>query len=239
MDENNVSIIFCTGAFHTNIHVQPATGPLEKAGYRVIACPMVSAHGSGEWEEDVSNIESATKAELRSGHHMALILHSAAGPVGCEAVNRVFSSNAYDNAKILKMIFVASLVRQDEAAKIYTNPLMSGYFRIGTGHEAGYIFADDAQQAFFNDMTPEDAGPYIKALGKQKAYQQPDVVSEQWKAIPAAYVLCTRDNVALPEDQQWIAQRHGMHISRVEAGHDPFISRPEEFVHIIDSIIKT
>ncbi|KAK3053744.1 hypothetical protein LTR09_005023 [Extremus antarcticus] len=239
MAPSNTSIILCSGAWHNEHHIKPAVPALEKAGYSVIPRPLASALSKGGWDEDVAAFESAIKTELDKGQNVALILHSAAGPPGCEAVNNILSSRgAAQSSKIVELIFVASFIRDDERDAITANLFESGFLRLGTGSDEGTLFAENGHRAFFNDMSVADAAPYIDGLGAQTAYASLGVTSEKWKEVSLTYMLCGQDNVAKPDVQEWVAKNHGMDVVRINAAHDPYVSQPEEFARLVDQILS-
>ncbi|KAK5166178.1 uncharacterized protein LTR77_008439 [Saxophila tyrrhenica] len=234
------SIVLCTGAWHNETHLQPSLPLLQSLNYTPIPCALASANRQGGWDEDVKAIEASTRSELGKGNTVALVLHSAAGPPGCEAVNRILATrDGSEPGKIVKMVFVASFVTDEERDAVATNMASRGYLRFGTGEDKGAIFAEKGHEAMLNDMSPEDAKPYIVALGGQVAGVKLGVTGEKWKEVSATYLLCERDNVAPPDVQEGVAKNHVMGLRRIDASHDPFISQPEKFARVVDEILKS
>jgi hypothetical protein len=59
--------------------------------------------------------------------------------------------------------------------------------------------------------------------------------AEPWRSIPSTYVLCSRDRAIHPDFQRWMATRAGEVVS-FDTDHSPFMSLPERFVDLLDSL---
>lgn len=230
------TIILVSGAYGLT-HIKPAVPPLEKLGYRVIPCPRPLATSAGAQQEDVHAIESAITRELDNKRDVVLVLHSAGGRVGAEAANNILNSRAQQRGSIRRIIFLATFLSDDRNDTASVRLINAGHVRPGTGSEEGFVFVDRAHEISFDDMTPEQYKPFVDALTSTRMYTNPDLEDEGWKRIPHVYLRCTRDKTTLPEFQTGIAERWSMEIVDIEAGQNPFVSRPEQFAGVVDSIL--
>ncbi|KAK4619482.1 hypothetical protein CLAFUW4_10793 [Fulvia fulva] len=233
MPISRTSIIFVSGAWHTSFHIQPVIPHLEKAGYRIIPCPLPAAGTKGStYEENYTAIQNAAEEELALGQNVALILHSAGGASGCEAVNQLLASPVNTFADSIQIIFLASFIAHEHITK---RLMEEGHIRFDAGE--GVIYHEKPYEGFFNDMDREKARPFVEAL----TFFQPTQVefsSDVWQKVPLTHVVCERDESVLPETQVALAEQYGMKVVRLDARHDPFVSQPEKFVEVVDGILK-
>ena len=234
MAMGNTSIILCTGAWHTEFHAQPAASALQKFGYRVVPRPLVSAGNKVGMEEDIKAIETAVSSELEGGQEICVIVHSAAGTPGCEAVNRILDRGYSGVGKIVRIIFVASMLQHDEVVEHLTR---EGHMRVDL--EQGVAYPEKAETGLFNDMTSEAAQPFIDALAWQALYPQIPLSSESWRKVAGSFLICLRDNAVPLKIQEKVASEYGMQVLRLDAGHEPFISQPEKFAEIVDGMLRS
>ncbi|KAK3715394.1 hypothetical protein LTR37_007122 [Vermiconidia calcicola] len=234
MAVKNTSIILCTGAWHTEFHAQPAVLALQKSGYRVISRPLVSAGNKAGRQEDIEAIEAAISSELQDGHEVCLIVHSAAGTPGCEAVNRILDRGGSGADRIVRIIFVAAVLQNDEVVEHLKR---EGNIRLDL--EQGVAYPEKAEKGLFNDMTSEAAQPFIEALTWQALYPQTPLSSTSWRKVALSYLICLQDNAVPLKIQETVGSEYGMQVVRLDAGHEPFISQPEKFVEVVDGMLRS
>jgi pimeloyl-ACP methyl ester carboxylesterase len=56
-----------------------------------------------------------------------------------------------------------------------------------------------------------------------------------WKSTPSTYLLCTKDQAILPEDQRRMAT-HATEIVEWDCSHSPSLARPAELVALLDAL---
>lgn len=70
-----------------------------------------------------------------------------------------------------------------------------------------------------------------------RAFQSP-ITHETYRDIPSAYLLTTKDQAFRYEYQLKTVQRAGITVTKtLEAGHSPFLSRPEEVKDFVVSFV--
>lgn len=239
MTSDHPTIVLVSGGWHGLPHIKPAVQPLESLGYRVLPCPLPSARGLGAQREDIDAIESAIKGELKSGRDVVLVLHSMAGRLGAEAANNILASREPNQGQIKNIIFLASFLTNEQRDVCLARLIGAGYMVPGTGSNEGFWFVDRPHEIFFNDMSPEQYKPFVDALTVQTAYAGTGLEDHTWKGIPHVLLRTTRDNTTLPEFQTWVAEQCGMEVVDIDAGHAPFVSKPEKFAEVIDGILTS
>ncbi|EME82389.1 uncharacterized protein MYCFIDRAFT_82309 [Pseudocercospora fijiensis CIRAD86] len=232
MSENKPAIIFCSGAWHREAHIKPILPHFETAGYKVIPHPLVSAGDKTMTAEDaVKSFVSVIEPELKKGR-VALILHSAAGPVGLAATHDILAAQPDAKDKLVIMM-LGSFLEYGPVTKFLFEKGYADFGRVD-----GTIECHKAMEAFFNDMAEADAQPYIDALVYQGMAGSPDERSESWKQCQVWCILTEQDKCVPADWQEKMAEEHGLHIARIDAGHDPFISQPAKLVDVIDQALR-
>ena len=100
-------------------------------------------------------------------------------------------------------------------------------FWANTGHHFG---SDDVIDTYLPDATPEQAERAL-ALGRDQSgtpMSEPFPL-DAWPEVPTRYLACTRDNFN-PADwtRAMVRDRLGIEADEIDAGHCPYITRPEE-----------
>ncbi|KAF7194941.1 hypothetical protein HII31_03778 [Pseudocercospora fuligena] len=233
MTDNKPTIIFCSGAWHREAHIKPVVPHFEKAGYKIIPHPLISAGDKTVTAEDtVKSFVAVIESELKNGP-VAIILHSAAGPVGLAAAHDVLKAHP-DAKEQLTIMMLGSFLGYGPVTQFLFE---QGYADFGK--EEGTIECHKATEAFFNDMSEADAQPYIDALVYQGMAGMPDERSQSWKQCKVWCILTEQDKCVPADWQEKMSKEHGMHIARIDAGHDPFISQPANLVQVVDQALRS
>jgi pimeloyl-ACP methyl ester carboxylesterase len=209
-----------------------------KAGYRIVPQTLLSAGAhSNLFQDDVKAIQSTTEAELRDGHNAVLILHSWAGMCGLEAVNNITATTNDFNGKISRIILLGSFL---DVEPIIENLSRNDFDFVVPEPEKGISYIQHGTVAFYNDISPQEAQPFIEALTSQAFYiDQPQVTSDRWQsAAPLTYLLCEHDNCVPPEIGEKTAAEYGMQLVRMDAGHCPYTSQPQRFAEVVHGILR-
>jgi pimeloyl-ACP methyl ester carboxylesterase len=91
---------------------------------------------------------------------------------------------------------------------------------------------------FYNDCPPETAEAATARLAPQrKATVEQPIREVAWREVPTTYVVCERDNAIPVFAQDAMAQRAGA-VRRLDAGHSPFLSQPDELVTVLREVIR-
>ena len=106
-----------------------------------------------------------------------------------------------------------------------------------TSDDGRTVFPDDPEHVFYADCPPEVAERAAAALvpHRKEVFVQ-ELASAAWQTVPSTYVVCERDNAIPPALQEIMSQRAGT-VSRMDASHSPFLSRPDEVTAIIQETL--
>jgi pimeloyl-ACP methyl ester carboxylesterase len=106
-----------------------------------------------------------------------------------------------------------------------------------TSDDGRIVLPDDPKRVFYADCPPDVAERAVAALVPQnKDVFRQELRLAAWKTVPSTYVICERDNAIPPALQELMAQRAGT-VSRMDASHSPFLSRPGEVTAIIQETL--
>jgi pimeloyl-ACP methyl ester carboxylesterase len=61
--------------------------------------------------------------------------------------------------------------------------------------------------------------------------------ADPWRSVPTTYIVCERDQAVAPEMQRVMAKKAGR-VESIDTDHSPFVSRPEEFGEILESVAR-
>ena len=234
------SIIFVTGHWHTSFHAQPLLKVLRDRDATAQAVQLASVgrkEPRPEFKDDVSLIRDAVQAELDNGKDVLLVLHSYAGMPGAEATNQLIASGALDRVngkgQLIRVLFIAAYVfpaGQVADAKNFIGP-HDPHFSID--FEKGINLFADPYAGFFNDMSKEEAQPFLDALDiTYYLGDGPLVTSETWRQVSSTYVICEQDQAVPLARQEGLAAGMQRQV-RINAAHSPYVSQPEKVAEIL------
>ncbi len=97
---------------------------------------------------------------------------------------------------------------------------------------------DRHRAMFCNDMTPDQAEPFLDKLGPDQwprsCYAETDWHFDHLAAIPTSYVLCLADAILPLEWQERFAARvHANSTLRIDAGHQVMNTRPQALAEVL------
>ncbi|KAF2216815.1 hypothetical protein CERZMDRAFT_92886 [Cercospora zeae-maydis SCOH1-5] len=232
-DPPSWTILLVPGAWHVDFHCQPAVPLFKDAGYDMVPLPLAAAGDScSTLEQNIAKISHTIIAHLERPHqHVAVIFHSASGLLGTEAINRVLASQPSAIERI-RIIYLASVL---DWTPIVAHLAQGGFLRLDL--DAGNFWCDDGYK-LYDDMSREDARPFVDALTFQKVIETPVLTSDAWRHCDLTHVVTTKDQANPLEWQIKMAEDHGMRLVKMDTAHCPFISAPEYFAQIIDGVLR-
>jgi pimeloyl-ACP methyl ester carboxylesterase len=201
------------------------TSPLADRGIASVAVPLASCGETGGDLGDLyADVEECRRAIAAVDGPVVLCGHSYGGMIITEA-------GADD--KVAQLLYVTSVMAdagQSQAELIGSEPapwLLPG--------DDGTVAVDpDLVRELFlqdcDDATTEKAVARLTRQALTPFTQPPRQIA--WQQRPATYFVCTED-LATPADVQRRRVRPGARTVEFEAGHHPFLSRPDAFAEAI------
>ena len=216
--------ILVHGACHGAWCWSQVTPALEARGHSVLALDMPGRGGG------VAGLTLADQAQtiFSSYEGEAVLVGHSAGGFSISAAAELAPD------RVSRLIYVAALLPRDgdilgrvmqglkgERSHL---PLIVADDRLSYSFDAtnaGHVLYNDAPQDVINWALPqivhEPSGPHREAIS----------LGDRFASVAKSYVVCTEDRMIPALDQEAMADGLG-DIARIDTGHSPFLSTPEE-----------
>jgi pimeloyl-ACP methyl ester carboxylesterase len=201
------------------------TEPLARLGISTFAAPLASCGETGDELGDLADdVQACRQAIANVDGPVVLVGHSYGGVVITEA--------GADH-QVTQLLYVTSVmpdVGQSQADLIGSEP--APWMRPGEDGTIG-VDPDMIREFFLQDCDEVTTGQALERLTRQSLMpftQSPRQIA--WHDKPATYFVCTED-LATPAEVQRQRVRAGARLVEFEAGHHPFLSRPDAFAHSV------
>ncbi|MCJ1307507.1 hypothetical protein MMC25_001153 [Agyrium rufum] len=216
----------------------------ESRGYRCI-CPALPSSGAKSYslDEDFTGDIDAIRVpilKLVEDTGVVVVVHSYAGLSGGQALEGLDKESCKAKGLkggVIRIIYVnAYLVPEGfqhspRGTRDNMIPIMQ------TDFESGTITLDlsGAKDLLYQDMSLSSAMPWVEKLRTQSlGVYYSTTIHAAWRHIPTSYIICTLDlpsTVGIIHHLISTAKASGAHkvdsVIEVDAGHSPFLSRPE------------
>ena len=223
MADKMPTIIFVLGGWHNEFHLQPVLPYLQDYGYDVIPITLKTSIKSDPppvLQDNVDHILSVVRTLVHEGNSFVLVGHSVAGHSITIAANDFLATASPPQRALFKhIVFVACFL---DAARIGPHLTWASVDR-----DSLWVEVHDAHATFYNDMSSEQAQPYVDALTANRA-QWPPEISDQYKQVQGTFFQCSNDHAIPPDIQRLEAQEASMRLVELNSDHVPFVSHPRE-----------
>jgi pimeloyl-ACP methyl ester carboxylesterase len=205
-------------------------GPLGDHGIASVAVPLPSCGESGDELGDLyADVAACQRAIAQAEGPVILCGHSYGGVVVTEA-------GADD--RVTQLLYVTSVMPAagQSQAEIVAGERASWIVPGGDGT----VGVDPAliAELFLQDCDAPTTEQALARLTRQSATpfgQAPRAIA--WQDTPATYVVCT-DDLAIVAETQRGRVAPGARQVEFDAGHHPFLSRPEDFAQLLAAEIE-
>jgi pimeloyl-ACP methyl ester carboxylesterase len=205
--------------------------PLADLEIGTVAVPLSSCgEVGGELGDLDDDVAACRDAIVAVDGPVALLGHSYGGMV---------ITAAGTEERVTRLLYVTSVMAdegQSQSELIGAEP--APWLHPGDDGTIG-VHPDLIREFFLQDCdegTTEEAVARLTRQSLAPFTQAPDAIA--WRAKPSTYIVCTAD-LATPADVQRGRIRGDARAVEFEAGHHPFLSRPEAFAQAIASELAT
>ena len=199
--------------------------PLADRGIASVAVPLSSCGETGDELGDLyADVDACRRAIAATDGPVILCGHSYGGVVITEA--------GCDD-RVTQLLYVTSLMPeagQSQAELIGSEP--APWMMVGDDGTVG-VRPDLIRNLFLQDCDESTTEEALARLTRQSLTpftQPPRKIA--WQQKPATYVVCTED-LATPAEVQRQRVKETARLVEFQAGHHPFLSRPEAFASSI------
>jgi pimeloyl-ACP methyl ester carboxylesterase len=200
-------------------------GPLGELGIETAAVPLPSCGEAGAALGDFfDDVEACRRAIEAVDGPVALLGHSYGGMI-------VTETGA--DERVERLLYVTSVMAdagQSQGELIGAEP--APWLDPSEDGTIG-VHPDLIREFFLQDCDADTTEEAVARLTRQSLApfgQAPSRVG--WRERPTTYIVCTED-LATPADVQRGRVRGDARVVEFEAGHHPFLSRPEDFAKAI------
>jgi len=167
-------------------------------------------------------------------------LEEPATLVGHSYGGLVISKAAGDRSDVEHLVYVAAvLVGGDESVLDLAGgfPPTKLIDQMEYSPDGFLIFSPEtAINCFYNETPPEVAkAASLRMRPTQAVGMTTSPGADPWRTVPTTYIVCERDQAVAPDMQRSMAKKAGR-VESIDTDHSPFVSRPEEFYEILESI---
>ncbi|MEO9176967.1 MAG: alpha/beta hydrolase [Gaiellales bacterium] len=205
------------------------TAPLAKRGIATLAIPLPSCGETGAERGDLyADVSTCQRAIAETDGPVVLCGHSYGGMVITEAGA---------DERVTQLLYVTSVMAdagQSQGELIGSEP--APWLDPSDDGTIG-VKAELIRELFLQDCDETATEGALARLTRQAIVaftQSPRQIA--WQQKPSTYIVCTKD-LATPAEVQRGRVRPGTRAVDFEAGHHPFLARPDAFAETIASEI--
>jgi pimeloyl-ACP methyl ester carboxylesterase len=226
-------VLLVHGAFASSNAWDKVVAELKERGVTATTVDLTSQKADGTLERDAQLVRDALKG---LGEPAVLVGHSYGGAV--------ITSASADNDDVAHLVYVcAALPQEGEAVGdlLGRDPEPQG--DLSTALEprddgTATMKRDAARQAFFNDASDDEVGPWLDGMGPHALGTLGEKVTGLgWRQHPSTYIVALQDKQFSVALQREFAS-HASEVVEVDAGHGPMFTKPVELAETIAAAAK-
>lgn len=205
--------------------------------------PSLSDHDSPDFaKRDLSDDSRVIEVEARrlvvdESKDVMVVMHSYGGLVGSNAIPEDLSLQSRCQAGLAGGVhhlfyFAAFVLGQGQS--------VLGAFGEGPNNDIkpnGRFTMKETATTIYHDLPPEEARYWAsKIIDQSYAVQQTPITRTAYKYIPSTYVVAQDDHAVPMQYQEMFAAATGAEVKRIQSGHSPQLSKPEELADLIAAV---
>ena len=218
------TLVLVHGAWHGSWAWQPLVDAMDDVAVATVDLPSVGAgpDGLGGLDDDAAAVRAALAG---IDGPVVVVAHSYGGLPVTEAVTA--------DSGVAHLVFLCAFqLDVGDSLLGSAGGVAPPWWEVHDTH----IAARTPEEVFYNGVDAELTARSVARLGVQsRASVEQPLTNAGWKVVPSTYVVCERDQAIPVFAQEAMAQRSGT-VLRMDAGHSPFLSHPEELATSLRSI---
>ncbi|KAJ5884360.1 hypothetical protein N7504_011932 [Penicillium tannophilum] len=185
--------------------------------------------GNPGMKDDIAAIRVHINTMLARGEDVLLVLHSAGGFLGSEAMQGLDKRIRGEEPGVVGIVFLAAAVFPEGYQH---QPLPFAVV------EGGASYCAQPETLLLGDLPDNEKAAWLATFQAQPAEGWDDTVNYAgWKDVPSIYYICEGDNVLPVSLQEQLAALAGSEIARCSAGHLPMLSQPDVVVEAVKTAL--
>ncbi|EMR71587.1 putative methyltransferase domain-containing protein [Eutypa lata UCREL1] len=214
---------------------------IESRGFPVVQPSYPSLTGQDEPDftkktlaDDVRVVETAIGNLVDGeGKTVLVVMHSYGGLVGAEVVPEDLTLKSRRDrglpGGVASLFYFAAFVMpmgQSVATAVGDSP--------NHDYWDGRFKMRDPLSTMYNDLPADEAAYWSDRVIPQSSAVKGTVMARcAYAYVPSTYVVCTGDNAVPPQVQEMFAQLAGAQVKKIDSGHSPMLSKPEELMALL------
>lgn len=244
------TIALIPGAWHTPFPIYELVAKLlQEATYPTLPITLPSVGSACPFTDDLAAIHAAITPVVEDGKDVVVVMHSYGGVAGTAALKGLAKTERQRTSLrggVVRLVYVTAFVPKEgetggdvnERSKVpgeESGVLPFGEGTMVLGEIEGTLVITDAVERFYNDIAPGRAEELAKGLKPHSRAAFNGLIEyAAYKDVPSAYLVTTLDRAVGWKTQEIGARDAGCDlIERVDAGHSPFLSRPDVVARFI------
>lgn len=234
---SQVSVVMVPGFWEASAVFSPVLEALKQdSNCRVSVATLEStgrsSPGNPTLEDDTAVIRAHIKNQIHDSNDVVLVLHSAGGYLGCNAIKDLTATERVKlglKGGVKRIVFLCAGVFE-KGTKTGPMPFFD--------KEGGQLHCKDARHTLFNDLPDEVAGKWLAQLQCQPAYGWDcEITHNGARDVPSTYLICDKDAAVPPDMQRQFADLAHSEVKHCHAGHMVIVSHPEVVVELVREAI--
>ncbi|KAI1097139.1 alpha/beta-hydrolase [Jackrogersella minutella] len=236
------TIVILQGSFQLPEVYHKFARLVESHGFPVVQPSYPSLTGQDEpdfTKKTLSDDAGAAEAAIKKlvdgeGKTVLVAMHSYGGLVGAEAVPEDLTlKNRKDRGLpggVAYLFYFAAFVMpmgESVAMTVGDSPDQE--------HRDGRFTMRDPLSTMYTDL-PEDEAAYWaeRVVFQSNAVKETPMKRCAYTYVPSTYVVCTEDKALPPHVQEMFARLAGAVVEKIDSGHSPMLSKPDEVVALLE-----
>ncbi|KAL1858046.1 hypothetical protein Daus18300_010158 [Diaporthe australafricana] len=238
------AILLVQGSFQLPEAYEKLASALRSRGFTVVQprLPSLSDHDSPDFaERGLSDDSHVVEAEAKhlvvdEGKNVMVVMHSYGGLVGSNAIPEDLSSQSRRqrglDGGVFHLFYFAAFILEEGKSVLDT-------FGEGPNNDIkpnGRFTMKETASTIYHDLPPEEARYWAsKIIDQSYAVQTQPITRTAYKYIPSTYIMAEDDHALPLQYQEMFAKTTGAEVKRIQSGHSPQLSHPEELADLVEA----
>lgn len=238
------AILLAQGSFQLPEAYAKLVTALRTHGFEVAQprLPSLSDHNSLDFaKRDLTDDSRAIEAEAKrlvvnEGKNVMLVMHSYGGLIGSNAISKELSLQSRRQSGlpggVFRLFYFAAFVL-DEGKSVL------GTFGESPNNDIkpnGRYTMKETASTIYQDLPPEEAQYWAsKTIDQSYAVQTTAITRTAYKYIPSTYIVTGDDHAVPLQYQEMFAAAAGAEVKKIQSGHSPQLSKPDELADLIEA----